>query len=274
MSMEVWEHSKSSGTHRLTLLALADYADDEGRAWPSIDKLMKKINVKTTRAVRYLLQGLKASGELVIEYGKGPHGTNVFWVKPTAGRKSSSGRKRSSGRKPSSAEEFGTEGRKAPSSGEEEFGIAGRKPSSSKQSIELSVEQSENGQGVRANAPADVSFDEFAETFKARREIAYGHTRADFIQLADLRRRLGIGTRDPIPDWTRAVQNYLASPQSKYTLADLSSRFDVFRQSALDRFKQPLTTFRHSAYRPHETPGSTSERRDSKGRRHYNPKAR
>ena len=131
---------------------------------------------------------------------------------------------------------------------------------------------------ARADARADVSFDEFAEMFKARRAIKYRHTTGDFVQLAALRKSLDIETKAEIPDWQLAVENYLNTPQGKYTLSDLCSRFDVFRLSALDRFKQPTRFAGHGLkvnYRNrNEAPGSTSERRDSRGRPIYIPKQR
>ena len=35
----VWQRSKAKGPARLVLLALADHADEEGRAWPSAARL-------------------------------------------------------------------------------------------------------------------------------------------------------------------------------------------------------------------------------------------
>lgn len=41
----VFEHSRSEGTARLVLLALAWYADDHGNAWPSVKNLADRANV-------------------------------------------------------------------------------------------------------------------------------------------------------------------------------------------------------------------------------------
>lgn len=37
----VWQRSKAKGPARLVLLALADHADEEGRAWPSAARLAR-----------------------------------------------------------------------------------------------------------------------------------------------------------------------------------------------------------------------------------------
>jgi hypothetical protein len=43
-----------------------------------------------------------------------------------------------------------------------------------------------------------------------------------------------------MPDrWAVAVDNYFSSPLTRYTLADLCSRFDVFAQGEVDRFGRP-----------------------------------
>ena len=46
--------------------------------------------------------------------------------------------------------------------------------------------------------------------------------------------------RTSLKDFGTAVRNYLISPQGKYTLADLVTRFAVFRHSPLDRFGKPV----------------------------------
>ena len=93
----VWEHSSFSGTALLLLLAIADFADDEGRSFPSISTLARKIR-STPRNTQLTIRALKASGELEIETGQGPHGTNLYTVKPTSGVKSTSGMKPTSRR--------------------------------------------------------------------------------------------------------------------------------------------------------------------------------
>jgi hypothetical protein len=65
---EVWEHSKASGTPLLVLLSLADYADDDGECWPSIDAIRKKCRLKDERHVKRVIHETleRELGEVVV----------------------------------------------------------------------------------------------------------------------------------------------------------------------------------------------------------------
>lgn len=76
----VWQHSKNGGNALLMMLAIADFADDRGYAYPSVNTLAAKCRVKP-RAANYTLAQLQESGELSVQYGKGPKGTNVYRIK-------------------------------------------------------------------------------------------------------------------------------------------------------------------------------------------------
>lgn len=78
---EVWELSRHAGTHLLMLLAIADFADDDGRAYPSVASLSRKCRMKPRNA-QTILAGLRESGELVIRMGEGPRGTNLYRIPP------------------------------------------------------------------------------------------------------------------------------------------------------------------------------------------------
>jgi len=75
----VWADSKHSGTELLMLLAIADFADDDGRAYPAVTTLAEKCRMKPRNA-NYVLAALKASGELEILVNEGPKGTNLYRV--------------------------------------------------------------------------------------------------------------------------------------------------------------------------------------------------
>lgn len=75
----VWEHSQHKGTELLLLLALADFAhDDGGGIYPKVDTMAKKIRM-SERNTRYVLRKLEDSGELV---AVGPHqtGTTLYRI--------------------------------------------------------------------------------------------------------------------------------------------------------------------------------------------------
>ncbi len=80
---KVWQNSGASGTKLLLLLAIADFADDAGRAYPGVETLAKKSRM-SERNTRYALKALVQSGELDIERGAGRNGTNVYHVRVSA----------------------------------------------------------------------------------------------------------------------------------------------------------------------------------------------
>ena len=93
----IWEYSRQKGTPLLTLLALADWAHDDGtQAYPSIATLAKKTRM-TTRNVQLVLRTLKEAGELQIEEGAGPYGCHLFTVLMTGGEKISGVKKQVKG---------------------------------------------------------------------------------------------------------------------------------------------------------------------------------
>lgn len=68
-STRVWESSKAKGGSLLVLLAIADYAADNGRdAFPSTYTLAWKSRL-TQRQVRDILTTLQAANELLVEWG-------------------------------------------------------------------------------------------------------------------------------------------------------------------------------------------------------------
>lgn len=81
---EVWERSQHSATHLLMLLAIADFADDDGRAYPSVASLARKCRMKPRNA-QMIIAALRNSGELIIRVGEGPKGTNLYRIPPLQG---------------------------------------------------------------------------------------------------------------------------------------------------------------------------------------------
>ena len=79
MLSRVWEHSRLGGTELLMLLAIADFADDDGRAYPAVPTLARKCRLQKRRA-NYILSALKASGELEVHDNAGPRGTNRYRI--------------------------------------------------------------------------------------------------------------------------------------------------------------------------------------------------
>lgn len=79
-SAAVWDRSQHCGSNLLMLLAIADFADDDGNAYPSVTTLAAKCRMKPRNA-NYVLKALQDSGELAIRIGEGPRGTNRYRIK-------------------------------------------------------------------------------------------------------------------------------------------------------------------------------------------------
>ena len=76
---EVWENADVTGATLLVLLALADYANDNGICWPGVPALAKKARV-SERYVRDLLGDLERDGYIIRDFNSGPHGVNTYKV--------------------------------------------------------------------------------------------------------------------------------------------------------------------------------------------------
>lgn len=66
----VWEHAPYSEGSLLVLLALADWANDQGIAWPSIAALAQKARLQRRRC-QYVVRKLETDGFIEIEEGGG-----------------------------------------------------------------------------------------------------------------------------------------------------------------------------------------------------------
>lgn len=83
-------------------------------------------------------------------------------------------------------------------------------------------------------------YDCFASAYRRKFDYPYQSKQADFVRY-NAWKKLDAGlTSDAL--FEKAVDNYMASPQGKYTFADLVTRFAVFRNSALDRFGKPVAS--------------------------------
>lgn len=75
----VWEHSQARESALLVMLAIADFADDGGRAFPSIPSIAKKARL-SERGVRYVIRSLQDAGELAVEEHRGRNHSNVYQI--------------------------------------------------------------------------------------------------------------------------------------------------------------------------------------------------
>jgi hypothetical protein len=77
----VWEHGPDGPGELLVLLALANFADDDGACWPSIARVAHLARM-SERNARRVIRKLELGGYLTVELGGGRAGANRFESKP------------------------------------------------------------------------------------------------------------------------------------------------------------------------------------------------
>ena len=74
----VWQNATDlQGNDLLVMLALADWANEQGACWPSVPKLAEKARV-AERTVRYIIRRLEERGYIQIEEQRGRNHTNQY----------------------------------------------------------------------------------------------------------------------------------------------------------------------------------------------------
>jgi hypothetical protein len=76
----VWEAGPEKQAERFVLLAIADYANNEGECWPSIAGICRK-TCMSERGVQTIIRRLEDQGWLHIETGNGRRNCNLYTVK-------------------------------------------------------------------------------------------------------------------------------------------------------------------------------------------------
>ena len=80
---QVWESGPEDRGELLVMLALADFADDRGRCWPSIATIAKRARM-TARSAQRILRKLESEGAVKISTGTGRAGCNEYVLTPDA----------------------------------------------------------------------------------------------------------------------------------------------------------------------------------------------
>ncbi len=75
----VWEHAEYKESTLLILLALADFADDNGLCWPEVPTLASKARVSDRRAID-IIQALEKDGAIVYRRGGGRGKRSLYGV--------------------------------------------------------------------------------------------------------------------------------------------------------------------------------------------------
>lgn len=88
MSIEVmsrvWKYGPDDKGELLVMLALADFANDQGECWPSIGRVAEKARM-SERGVQKIVARLVEEGLLVVHPNAGKKGTNLYVVMPPEG---------------------------------------------------------------------------------------------------------------------------------------------------------------------------------------------
>lgn len=79
LTNRVWEHSKARLGAKLVLLCLADHADENGVAFPSVKRIADRTDM-SERAVQSSITILEILGELKIRKNEGPRGVNIYVI--------------------------------------------------------------------------------------------------------------------------------------------------------------------------------------------------
>lgn len=77
----VWRHSLHSSTSLLVLLALADYANDDGSGiWPSYESIARKARISRRQAMRTIADLCAAGPVRIVRRGGGRCGANMYAI--------------------------------------------------------------------------------------------------------------------------------------------------------------------------------------------------
>ena len=76
----IWERGPDAQSERFVLLALADYANDEGECWPSVPGIAAKTCL-SRRGVQKVIRRLQDAGWLEIVDGGGRKNCHLFRIK-------------------------------------------------------------------------------------------------------------------------------------------------------------------------------------------------
>ncbi len=75
----VWKHYRRSGSHKLVMLALAEYANDNDECWPSMPTISEMTCVKLRQVIN-IVADLKKSGDIEVVQNKGRSHSNHYKI--------------------------------------------------------------------------------------------------------------------------------------------------------------------------------------------------
>jgi hypothetical protein len=81
VTSQVWKNAPVDGSALLVLLALADFADDDGVCWPAVCTIAQKARI-SERSAQRSIRKMADDGLIEIDDNAGPKGANRYRVKP------------------------------------------------------------------------------------------------------------------------------------------------------------------------------------------------
>lgn len=232
----VWEHSDARLGARLVLLAIADFANDTGMAWPSVETLAAKSRL-SSRQVQRILRQLVNDGDLTLHENAGPHGCHLYQIVLTGDK--SSGRQIVRGDK---SDTKGVTNRAG--------GVTNPTKTVSKMSPEPSLEPSTEPSGEPSLAapkkkratqvPDDFAVTDALEAWGAENGITPEQMRAQVPQFQDHYRAKG----ETRKDWPASFRTWMRNAQ---------------RWGQLDPKPSNVTPFQSNGHRPAGRRGYTSD---------------
>lgn len=175
------------------LLAIADFSDDDGRAYPAVSTLARKCRM-TDRNARLILANLRDSGELFVKFGEGPRGANQYQIADPLKGASSPLKNSSALKRPSSTPEAGFRNPLKPASAKPS--VNHQEPSEGKKRRSRSVEK---------------TFSEWIADVRASGEKPIG----DYLAVWDYAERIGLPDEFVELAWLKFRDRY--SSDANYT---------------------------------------------------------
>lgn len=249
ISGHVWELDLEP-MDKLVLLALADHADHEGNnVRPGNELLCAKTGL-SQQTISAKIKKFTDAGFLAPSAGKFGRGKKrEFSIEPEAGQRHEyfieKDRKKAQARR--TFQEAETYKQSVPLE-PERYKLTDQKVQADSGKVQsdasaykevIVIEPSKEPSCL---AKDDGLYEKFCEAFLQSNSCPYLSKRADFIQLAELKKKsLSLGWEITQERFAHALRNYFSSELGNYTLADLSTRFSTFYRAALDRFGKPKT---------------------------------